>query len=334
MSATPAPLVLTMGEPAGIGPEITLKAWSALKHDPAYCFCYVGYLEQLREIGAGLSPAVPAVRVDDISKAAEAFATGVPVLALDQPSPVPLGIPVDENAPAVIKAIELAVQFAGNGNAAAMVTNPINKDVLSASGFQYTGHTDFLGALTKQPAAPVMMLASDKLKVVPVTVHMALAEVPEKLSTQAIVHAGKVTTSALKLYFGVAEPLLAVAGLNPHAGDGGLFGHEEAGIIVPAIEQLKASVSVAGPFAADSLFHDAARTTYDAVLCMYHDQALIPIKTLGFFDAVNVTLGLDIIRTSPDHGTALDIAGAGLADPSSLLAALKMAADMAAGRSP
>jgi 4-hydroxythreonine-4-phosphate dehydrogenase len=236
------------------------------------------------------------------------------------------------NAPAVIEAIEIAARACLEGKAAAMVTAPIHKAVLAEAGFAYPGHTEFLGALTGARRA-VMMLASAKLRVVPLTVHIPLARVPGAIDTNAIVETGEIVLEALARDFGIAAPRLAVAGLNPHAGEDGMLGAEDNAIVAPAVNALvKRGHRVIGPLSADTLFHDEARRTYDAALTMYHDQGLIPIKTLSFWDGVNVTLGLPIVRTSPDHGTALDIAGTGKADARSMIAAIKMAAEMADAR--
>jgi 4-hydroxythreonine-4-phosphate dehydrogenase len=242
------------------------------------------------------------------------------------------GKPDVANAAAVTEAIEIAVKAALAGEAAALVTAPIHKAVLNQAGFPWPGHTEFLGHLTGARRA-VMMLASDMLRVVPLTIHMPVAEVAGTLSKQAVFETGEIVLTALRRDFGILNPRLAVAGLNPHAGEEGMLGEEEERIIAPAVAALKArGFAVTGPLSADTLFHAEARKNYDAALCMYHDQALIPIKTLSFWDGVNVTLGLPILRTSPDHGTAFDIAGQGKADPRSMIAAVKMAADMADAR--
>ena len=243
------------------------------------------------------------------------------------------GRPDQRNAAAVTQAIEIAVSACLGGEAAALVTAPIHKAVLNAAGFAFPGHTEFLAHLTGARRA-VMMLASDKLRVVPLTIHMPVAKVPGAISKQTVFDTGEVILTALRRDFGILNPRLAVAGLNPHAGEDGMLGEEEVTVIAPAIAALKArGFNIRGPLSADTLFHDEARKTYDAALCMYHDQALIPIKSLSFWDGVNVTLGLPIVRTSPDHGTALDIAGQGKADARSMIAAVKMAADMANARS-
>ena len=238
----------------------------------------------------------------------------------------------------MIGAIDRAVADVQGGRAAALVTNPINKEALYRAGFHHPGHTEYLGELAgllygKPGLTPIMMLASPQLRVVPVTIHLALRQAIAALTSAMIVTAGRVTRTALQRDFGIAAPVLAVAGLNPHAGEGGSLGREDMDIVAPAIAELRAAgIDARGPLAADTMFHAAARQSYDAALCMYHDQALIPIKTLDFDGAVNVTLGLPFIRTSPDHGTAFDIAGQGIARPDSLIAALRLAAEMAARR--
>jgi 4-hydroxythreonine-4-phosphate dehydrogenase len=293
-----------MGEPAGIGPEIAVAAYKALGGR-------VGS-RPLRIVG---DPAL-----------FNGIADIVPTVARVNRTP---GKPDPKNNDAVTEAIDTAVRACLSGDAAAAVTAPINKDVLHRSGFAFPGHTEFLGHLTGANH-PVMMLASDQLRVVPLTIHMPLAEVPRAITTASIIEAAEIILTALAHDFRIAKPRLAVAGLNPHPGE---FGNEDIHIIAPAVEQLRAKGhDVRGPLPADTLFHAEARRTYDAALCMYHDQALIPIKTLSFWDGVNVTLGLPIVRTSPDHGTAFDIAGTGKADPRSMIAAIKMAAQIADAR--
>ena len=276
-----------------------------------------------------------------ISCAREAGATfgrALPVLDLPLAAPVRLGHPSAAAAGHVVKWIETAVALALAGEAAAVVTAPIAKATLYEAGFAYPGHTEFLGALTETaPLAgargPVMMLAAADLRVALVTVHVPLSQVPQRVTLEAIVHAGQVTAQALTRDFGIAAPRIAVAGLNPHAGEGGAIGREEIEVVRPAVEALQAAgVDARGPAPADSLFHAAARATYDAALCLYHDQALIPVKMLDFWGGVNLTLGLPIVRTSPDHGTAFDIAGQGLARPDSLIAAIRKAAEIAERR--
>ena len=303
------PILITMGEPAGIGPEVAIAAF---QH-------FGGRIggRPLRLVG---DPALFASHREHV----------IPTHARAKAIPGRLDV---ANADAVIEAIELAVRACLKGEAAALVTAPINKAVLNEAGFPHPGHTEFLAALTGARRA-VMMLASQKLRVVPLTIHLPIAEVPAAISKQAVFETAEITLTALRRDFGILNPRLAVAGLNPHAGEEGMLGAEEEKIIAPAIAALKArGFAVTGPLSADTLFHEEARRSYDAALCMYHDQALIPIKTLSFWDGVNVTLGLPIVRTSPDHGTALDIAGTGKADPRSMIAAVKLAADMTDARS-
>ncbi len=275
-----------------------------------------------------------ALTMGEPAEAAAVFPRALPVLPQELAVEAEPGRPNPANAAAVIAAIERAVALVQAGEAAAVVTNPIQKETLYQAGFRYPGHTEFLAALAEIDTAPVMMLACPGLRVVPITIHLPLAEAAGALTTEAIIHAGRVTAAALATDFGIAAPRLAVAGLNPHAGEGGALGREEAEIIAPAAAALRADgIAVDGPAPADTLFHEAARRRYDAALCMYHDQALIPLKTIEFARGVNITLGLPFVRTSPDHGTALDIAGQGRADPRSLLAALETARDMARARS-
>jgi len=303
-----APILITMGEPAGIGPEVAIAA-----------FEHFGGRIGARPLRLVGDPMVFAAHREHV----------IPTHARVKATPGKLDV---ANADAVTEAIELAVRACLHGEAAALVTAPINKAVLNEAGFPHPGHTEFLAALTGTRRA-VMMLASEKLRVVPLTIHLPLAEVPAAISKQAVFETAEIVLTALRRDFGIPHPRLAVAGLNPHAGEEGMLGAEEEKIIAPAIAALKArSFAVTGPLSADTLFHEEARRAYDAALCMYHDQALIPIKTLSFWDGVNVTLGLPIVRTSPDHGTALDIAGTGKADPRSMIAAVKLAADMADAR--
>jgi 4-hydroxythreonine-4-phosphate dehydrogenase len=297
-----------MGEPSGIGPEVARAA-----------FDHFG----------GAVGGHPLKLVGD----AGIFASHANALVPTKASVTALaGRPDRRNAPAVIEAIETAVSLCLKGEAAAIVTAPIHKAVLNAAGFGFPGHTEFLAHLTGSPKA-VMMLASNTLRVVPLTIHCPIADVPKAISKQAVFDTGEIVLTALRRDFGILNPRLAVAGLNPHAGEDGTLGAEDVTVIAPAVAALKArGFHVRGPLSADTLFHEEARKSYDAALCMYHDQALIPIKTLSFWDGVNVTLGLPIVRTSPDHGTALDIAGQAKADPRSMIAAIRMAADMADAR--
>jgi 4-hydroxythreonine-4-phosphate dehydrogenase len=329
----PRPIALTCGEPAGIAPEITAMAWKKLRSDPRLCFFLIGdaaYFE-LRARAAGVE--IPVQKIDSLAGAAKTFANALPVFGLPFPKPPSPGHIKGPASSTVIAAIDKAVAFALKGEASAIVTNPIHKDALYQAGFRHQGHTDYLAHLTRahgHEAQDVMMLVAQDLRAVPVTVHIPLADVPAQLTTDAIVSQARVVDKALKKHFGVATPRLAVTGLNPHAGENGAMGREEITTIIPAIETLRAEgLSVIGPLSADTAFHPEARRGYDAILCMYHDQALIPVKTLDFHGGVNVTLGLPFIRTSPDHGTALEIAGTGKANPSSLIAAIELAAKMA-----
>jgi 4-hydroxythreonine-4-phosphate dehydrogenase len=323
-----------MGEPAGVGGELTLKAWLARRAArDALPFFAIDDPVRLRHLAQRLSLAVDIVEIDTPAGAAGTFARALPVLK--QPLAVearPGHLDV-RNATAVIASIERAATLARDGRASAMVTNPIQKKTLQEAGFPHPGHTEFLAALggsAGRPADVVMMLACRELRVVPVTIHIALRQAVEALSTDLIVRAGRIAAQALRRDAGLDAPRLAVAGLNPHAGEGGTMGDEDWRIVAPAVAALRAEgIDATGPMPPDTMFHAAARARYDLALCMYHDQALIPIKTIDFAGGVNVTLGLPFIRTSPDHGTALDIAGTGSADPSSFLAALNMAADMA-----
>ncbi len=331
MSVAPPPLALTMGEPAGIGGELTLRAWLRRSEEQLAPFFVIDDPERLSGLAAAVGWPVPIRSIEAPAAAHDVFAEALPVLPLPQAVACEAGRLNPANGTAVLESIRRAVALALEGTAAGVVTNPIHKQVLMEAGFAHPGHTEFLGELCGAPRPPVMMLACPELRVVPVTVHMPLRQVPEALTTAKIVETGRITAEALRRHFGIAAPRLAVAGLNPHAGEGGQLGGEDDAVIRPAVNQLRdAGIEVFGPAPADTLFHAAARCAYDAALCMYHDQALIPIKTIDFEGGVNVTLGLPIIRTSPDHGTALDIAGRGTASPTSLLAALKMAGQMAA----
>ena len=328
-------LALTMGEPAGIGGEITLKAWThRARLDP---FFVIDDPDRLRELARRTGPEVPIQTIGAPSEAAQIFAEALPVFPTERvaplPAPVIAGQPDTANAKSVITSIETAVRLVLAGDAAAIVTNPIHKQVLYKADFPHPGHTEFLASLAGIDTPPVMMLAADKFRVVPVTIHQSLRDAIDSLDTGAITQAGLITAAALRQDFGIPRPRLAVAGLNPHAGEGGAMGTEETHIIAPAVEALReVGIDVFGPVAPDALFTAKARNNYDAAICMYHDQALIPIKSIAFEHAVNVTLGLPFVRTSPDHGTALDIAGTGEADESSLLAALALAGAMSRRR--
>jgi len=327
------PLVLTMGEPAGIGGEIAVKAWLARNSRKVPPFVLIDDVERLEGIAKNLGEAVPIEALEDVARGATIFGGALPVLPLRLAAqPVP-GRPDRRNAAAVLESINRAVDLAIEHKIAGVVTNPIHKATLYASGFTDSGHTEYLSRLTGVEGRTAMMLSVPGLRVVPVTVHLPFAQVPESLNETRIVTTGRITAAALEGDFGVARPRLAVAALNPHAGEDGTLGKEEIEIIGPAVDKLRSyGIDAFGPRPADTLFHEQARKGFDAALCMYHDQALIPLKTIDFAHGVNITMGLPIVRTSPDHGTALDIVGRGIADPRSLIAALNTAASMAAKR--
>jgi len=327
-----APLALTLGEPAGIGPDITIAAWLRRKELKLPPFYLIGDRAFLSERAKTLGLTIPLVDTAP-EEAAQAFATALPVQATGHTVTAKPGQPDDSSAPAALASIRQAVADVRAGRASAVVTNPIAKTVLYRAGFKHPGHTEYLAELAASGGRllqPVMMLWSPLLAVVPVTIHVSLREAIDQLSTELIVATGRIVAAELRRHFGLAHPRLAVTGLNPHAGEDGTLGTEDKTMITAAIDRLRGDgIDARGPLPADTTFHEAARKTYDCALCMYHDQALIPIKTLAFDDAVNVTLGLPFIRTSPDHGTAFDIAGSGRANPASLIAALRLAERMA-----
>ena len=326
------PLALTMGEPAGIGGEIALKAWldRCRGVPPFYAIDDPG---RLATLARQLAWPVPVRAIDTPAQAADSFDEALPVLPIGLTVRAEPGRPDPGDAAAILGSIERAVCDVCSGRAAALVTNPIHKDSLYRAGFRHPGHTEYLAELAGTGETPIMMLACPELRVVPVTIHVPLRQAVETLSTAAIIEAGRITAAALRRDFGLATPILAVAGLNPHAGEAGSLGREEIEIIGPAIAELqRTGIDARGPLPPDTMFHVEARRSYDAALCMYHDQALIPIKTIDFHGGVNVTLGLPFVRTSPDHGTAFAIAGQGTARPDSLIAALRLAGEMAARR--
>ncbi len=326
------PLALTSGEPAGIGPDITLKAW--LRRDelnlPAFYWLGDAASLQRRANQLGLNIKIAEIRPEE---AGDVFAEALPVVPTGHAATARPGHPDDSSAGAAMASIRQAVADVTAGRAGAVVTNPIAKNVLYRAGFRHPGHTEYLAELAatnNSTPQPVMMLWSPTLAVVPVTIHVSVREALAQLSSELIVTTARIVVAGLKSHFDIARPRLAVSGLNPHAGEDGSLGTEEQTIVAPAVDMLrKEGFDVRGPVPADTMFHEAARQTYDCAICMYHDQALIPIKTLAFEEAVNVTLGLPFIRTSPDHGTAFDIAGTGKANPASLIAALRLAARMA-----
>ncbi len=331
-----------MGDPAGIGGELTLRTWLALtgaarkrlaQYGNGPCVVAIDDPERLSGLATTLRLEVPVRQVDRVADALAVFSGALPVLPVRLAAPAHPGRPDPANAPAVVKSIELAASLCLSGEAGAMVTNPINKAALYQAGFPYPGHTEFLAVLTGAIGQQIMMLASPHLRVVPVTVHASLRASIAMLTTRTIVDAARTTAAALSRDFGLTAPRLAIAGLNPHAGEQGALGDEETTLIQPAIDTLRAEgIDVSGPWPPDTMFTPAARKRYDVAICMYHDQALIPLKTLDMDHGVNVTLGLPIVRTSPDHGTAYDIAGKGVADPSSLIAAIALAEDLARRR--
>ena len=326
------PLALTMGDPAGIGGELTLRAWQTWRGGDG-CFVALDDPDRLRGLAREMGLDVPVVTVAEIDAVPAIFPGALPVLPVRLVVSTQPGKPDGKNAAAVLASIERATDLAARGLAGAVVTNPINKAALYDAGFAYPGHTEFLAALTGAVGKQIMMLVSPALRVVPVTVHASLRRSIEMITTERIVAATLTTDSALRREFGIATPRLAIAGLNPHAGEQGALGDEETTIIGPAIDQLRsAGLEISGPWPPDTMFTETARARYDVAICMYHDQALIPLKTLDMTHGVNVTLGLPIVRTSPDHGTAYDIAGQGIADASSLIAALNLAAQLAARR--
>ncbi len=327
-------LALTLGEPAGIGPDIAIAAWRRRQELSLPPFYILADPDFLRRRAEQLGDAV-ALAVVEPAAAEAAFRNALPVVDIGIDVTAEAGRPDDTSAPAALAAIRRAVDDVCAGVAAAVVTNPVAKNILYRSGFTEPGHTEYLAKLaeasTGTAVQPVMLLWSPELAVVPVTIHLPLKDVFARLTTDLIVETGRIVARDLRSRFGIAQPRLAVAGLNPHAGEQGTLGDEDLAVVQPAVQRLIADgIDARGPLPADSMFHQAARESYDVALAMYHDQALIPIKTLAFDHAVNVTLGLPFVRTSPDHGTAFDIAGTGRADPSSLIAAIRLAARISA----
>ena len=334
MKGFTAPLAVTQGDPSGIGPEIAIKAWLARDaHTPPWFL--LADPQHIARTVAALGLDVPIIEVTP-AQATDAFATALPVVPLKAPVIGAPGRPDPQDAPATLESIERGVMLVRSGQASGLVTNPIAKDVLYKAGFHHPGHTEWLGELAERewktgPLRPVMLIWSELLAVVPVTIHLALTRAIAELTTQAIVETATITAHDYRTRFGIAAPRLAIAGLNPHAGENGTMGREDIEIVAPAVAQLQAQgVDAFGPLPPDTMFHAAARARYDVAICMYHDQGLIPAKTLAFDSGVNTTLGLPFIRTSPDHGTAFDIAGKGVANESSLVAAIALAARLVA----
>ncbi|MEQ8344857.1 MAG: 4-hydroxythreonine-4-phosphate dehydrogenase PdxA [Sneathiellaceae bacterium] len=333
------PLCVSMGEPGGIGAEILLQAWLRRREEALPPFFVIDDAERLRAAAAALGWPVPLAVIATPAEAMARFATALPVLPVGHSVPWQPGRTDPHLAAAVIAALDRGVDLTRDGSAAALVTNPIHKKTLYDAGFGFPGHTEYLAARTGA-ASHAMMLAvpataeAPGLRAVPATIHVPLRQAVTLLETAHLVSQGRLIHQSLMGDFGIARPRIAVAGLNPHAGEDGALGREDLEIVAPAVAILRAEgIDADGPRPGDTMFHAGARAGYDAALCMYHDQALIPVKTIDFDRGVNVTLGLPIIRTSPDHGTATDIAGQGIARPVSLIAALRLAAEMAACRS-
>jgi 4-hydroxythreonine-4-phosphate dehydrogenase len=324
-----APLAVSMGDPAGIGPEIIAKAWSARRKTGLAPFFAVGDARAVSRVWTG-----PIATIDSPDAALRTFAKALPVLSVEDAGAITPGTPDSDGARCALHALELATGLTRTGAAGALVTGPVSKAQLYKIGFTHPGQTEFVAErFGVAPENAVMMLAGPSLRVVPITTHVPLASVSDLLSIDLIVAKARATARGLERNFGIAHPRLAFAGFNPHAGEQGAIGREEIDILIPAIDQLRAEgIDAAGPFAADTMFHERARKTYDAALCCYHDQALIPIKTLHFDEGVNMTLGLPIVRASPDHGTAFAIAGGDQANPGAMIAAIRMAAEAAARR--
>ena len=328
-------LALSMGEPAGIGPEITLKAWLASEKEGISPFVVFGDPDLLASRARLFGLQVP-IRVCSFDEVFDAFPMNLPVIPLENKMSDNPGELEVSNAPAVIEAIEKATDAVLTGKAKAMVTCPIQKSSLYEAGFKHPGHTEFLGSLAEkqsgQKVDPVMMFAGPELRTIPVTAHLPIRKVADEITAEHVEAVARIAANDLRNRFGIASPRIAVAGLNPHAGEAGAMGSEDAEIIAPVIKKLQAEgLQISGPYSGDTMYSPKARATYDVAIAMYHDQAIIPVKTIAFDETVNVTLGLPFIRTSPDHGTALDIAGKGIANPTSLLSALKVASNLKNG---
>ncbi|KQM41265.1 4-hydroxythreonine-4-phosphate dehydrogenase [Sphingomonas sp. Leaf10] len=318
-----------MGDPAGIGPEVIAKAWDRRNSEKLPCFFAVGDIRAVSAVWNG-----PVESIDDPRDACDIFHRALPVVSVVDDEAIVPGRPDIGGARCALQSLEMAAGLARSDAASGLVTAPVSKAELYRVGFDYPGQTEFVAercGVARENA--VMMLAGPTLRVVPVTIHEPLAAVPEALTIDLLIARARATARGLTRDFGIDAPRLALAGLNPHAGEGGAIGREEIDVMVPAVEQLRAEgIDIVGPLAADTMFHPRARARYDAALCAYHDQALIPIKTLHFDDGVNITLGLPIVRTSPDHGTAFDIAGRDMAEPGAMIAAIRMAGEAAARR--
>jgi len=323
------PLALTMGEPAGIGGELTIKAWKVRESLNLPPFFAIDNVARLKAI----DPAVPIKEISDPFEASNVFQNALPVFNIDLPETPMLGTLNPKNGQAVLESIEHAVKLSMAGQARGVVTNPIHKATLYDVGFDHPGHTEFLAHLCGKDETPIMMLAAKDLKVVPLTVHIPIKDVPSAITKDLIINRLRIVCESLQSDYKIASPRIAVCGLNPHAGENGKIGLEDQEVIEPALCVLKSEgIDVSGPYPADTMFHEEARAHYDVAIGMYHDQALIPLKTLDFHGGVNVTMGLSVVRTSPDHGTALDIAGQGIARADSLINAIKLADEIAGNR--
>jgi len=318
-----------MGDPAGVGGELTMAAWQMRHGKNLPAFFAIDDPVRLHSI----RPDIPIQEIKDPSEALEIFNKALPVLPLYLKEPAIMGTLNPKNGMAVIESIERAVELCMKGKASALVTNPIHKAALYDIGFNHPGHTEFVAHLCGQNQTPIMMLAAKDLRVVPLSVHIPLSDVPAAVTEELIIEKARIVNESMKRDFQIKTPRIAVAGLNPHAGENGKIGFEDQEVIKPALEKLKAEgLSITGPYPADTMFHEEARKQYDVALGMYHDQALIPLKTLDFHGGVNITLGLSVVRTSPDHGTALDIAGQGIANPQSFINAILMAEEISRNR--
>lgn len=328
------PLAVSIGDPSGVGADVALSAWLQRKELSLPTFLLIADPAQLSARAQHLGLNVPIATISTPAEAFDVFDIKLPVLPLKNTHKESPGKPLPENAAGVIEAIERAVALTLSGETSAVVTCPIAKKPLYDAGFKHPGHTEFLAELASKhlgrTVIPVMMLAGPELRAVPVTIHIPLVEVPRLLTKDDILEVAYITAQELTDRFGIAAPRIAISGLNPHAGEGGALGKEDDAIIRPAVEELqREGINAWGPLPADTMFHAQARVTYDVAICMYHDQALIPAKALAFDETVNVTLGLPFIRTSPDHGTAFDIAGKGIARPDSLIASIRLAQELA-----
>jgi 4-hydroxythreonine-4-phosphate dehydrogenase len=326
---TGAPIAVSIGDPAGIGPEVLAKAWVKRREERLRPFFAIGDVRSISTIWKG-----PLRKIGDPSEAAACFDEALPIMEVEDAGEIVPGKPNTPGARCAIASLEIAVGIVRENAASAIVTGPVSKAELYAIGFTHSGQTEFVAERCGvSPGNVAMMLAGPTLRTVCITTHVPLARVAELLTVELVVSRARVTARGLQRDFGIESPRIAMAGFNPHAGEGGALGREEIEILFPAIEQLREEgIDIVGPLAADTMFHPRARARYDAALCTYHDQALIPLKTLHFDEGVNMTLGLPIVRVAPDHGTAFEIAGKGLAEPGATIAAIRMAGEAAERR--